>query len=200
MLNDFEANGYGVTALDEKHLVVLNDVLSTEKVRVSSLERKPVADIVLCCASLHPIVRYLEAEFRQNLRMQQRCRARRLCSGLEQGWGRRSCSGTRSRVATRCGRARGPTLGSLPAAGSSEPCRQGWSPWCTHISRGRAVRRLRRKTALQLYRCAVLMGRIALSELPAHVGLGVGLLSVHPLLCSCRHMWRGKRATVRWST
>ena len=32
VLNDFEANGYGVTALDEEHLVVLNDVLSTEKV------------------------------------------------------------------------------------------------------------------------------------------------------------------------
>ena len=31
MLNDFEANGYGVTALDEKHVVVLNDVLATEK-------------------------------------------------------------------------------------------------------------------------------------------------------------------------
>lgn len=32
VLNDFEANGYGVTALDEKHVVVLNDVLATEKV------------------------------------------------------------------------------------------------------------------------------------------------------------------------
>ena len=42
MLNDFEANGYGVTALDEEHLVVLNDVLSTEKVGLFSLERKPV--------------------------------------------------------------------------------------------------------------------------------------------------------------
>lgn len=32
VLNDFEANGYGVTALDEKHVVVLNDVLATQKV------------------------------------------------------------------------------------------------------------------------------------------------------------------------
>ena len=31
VLNDFEANGYGVTALDEKHVVVLNDVPATEK-------------------------------------------------------------------------------------------------------------------------------------------------------------------------
>lgn len=32
VLNDFEANGYGVTALDGKHVVVLNDVPSTDKV------------------------------------------------------------------------------------------------------------------------------------------------------------------------
>ena len=32
VLNDFEANGYGVTALEPEHLVVLNDVPSTPKV------------------------------------------------------------------------------------------------------------------------------------------------------------------------
>ena len=37
VLNDFEANGYGVTALDEKHVVVLNDVLPTEKAGLSPL-------------------------------------------------------------------------------------------------------------------------------------------------------------------
>lgn len=31
VLNDFEANGYGVTALDEKHVVVLNEVPAIEK-------------------------------------------------------------------------------------------------------------------------------------------------------------------------
>ena len=31
VLNDFEANGYGVTAMDEKHLVILNEVPAAEK-------------------------------------------------------------------------------------------------------------------------------------------------------------------------
>jgi glucokinase len=32
VLNDFEANGYGVTALQPEHVVVLNDVPPVEKV------------------------------------------------------------------------------------------------------------------------------------------------------------------------
>ena len=31
VLNDFEANGYGVTAMDEKHLVTLNEVPAADK-------------------------------------------------------------------------------------------------------------------------------------------------------------------------
>ncbi len=33
VLNDFEANGYGVTALQPDHLVCLNEVPEVEKVR-----------------------------------------------------------------------------------------------------------------------------------------------------------------------
>ncbi len=36
VLNDFEANGYGVTAVDEHHVVVLNDVPATHKVHMSN--------------------------------------------------------------------------------------------------------------------------------------------------------------------
>ena len=93
VLNDFEANGYGVTALDEKHLVVLNDVLSTEKVRVSShLERKSsemAVNIVSPAAQAYTLHCQIPGVLNldRTLRMQQRCRARRLCSGLEQGLG-----------------------------------------------------------------------------------------------------------------
>ncbi len=43
MLNDFEANGYGVTALEPEHLVVLNDVPPTTKVHA---RRTPIQ---ICC-------------------------------------------------------------------------------------------------------------------------------------------------------
>ena len=48
VLNDFEANGYGVTALDEQHVVVLNDVPATEKVSVSEYQHCPA--IQGCCS------------------------------------------------------------------------------------------------------------------------------------------------------
>ena len=58
VLNDFEANGYGVTALDEHHVVVLNDVPATEKVSVSQYQHCPA--IWGCCSqasSIHAISR-----------------------------------------------------------------------------------------------------------------------------------------------
>ena len=50
VLNDFEANGYGVTALDEHHVVVLNDVPATEKVSVSECKHCPA--IQGCCSQV----------------------------------------------------------------------------------------------------------------------------------------------------
>lgn len=39
VLNDFEANGYGVTALEPEHLVCLNEVPDVEKARICFLSR-----------------------------------------------------------------------------------------------------------------------------------------------------------------
>ena len=36
MLNDFEANGYGVTAVNDENLVTLNDVPAKPKARLAS--------------------------------------------------------------------------------------------------------------------------------------------------------------------
>ncbi len=43
MLNDFEANGYGVTALEPEHVVVLNDVPPTPQVHTLPPDAPTVA-------------------------------------------------------------------------------------------------------------------------------------------------------------
>lgn len=126
VLNDFEANGYGVTALDEHHVVVLNDVPATEKVSVSQYQHCP-ANLGMLLASLkhscHQQGRVRPEQCGVEM-MSGRCRVPRQCWGREQGWERHSCSGMRFRGATRCGPAKGPTLGLPLGAGSKGLCRQ----------------------------------------------------------------------------
>ena len=50
VLNDFEANGYGVTALQPEHVVVLNDVPPMPKVPLTpascnALSQSPLSDV-----------------------------------------------------------------------------------------------------------------------------------------------------------
>lgn len=48
MLNDFEANGYGVTALEPEHVVVLNDVPPVDKVHLCSPEMQQYSLLAAC--------------------------------------------------------------------------------------------------------------------------------------------------------
>ena len=121
VLNDFEANGYGVTALDEHHVVVLNDVPATEKVSVS--EYQHCLAIQGCCSEAHRHGRVRPDRCGVEM-MSVRCRVPRQCWGQEQGWERHSCSGMTFRGATRCGPAKAPTQDLPRGAGSRGLCRQ----------------------------------------------------------------------------